>query len=88
MSAYTMSLVIDNDVAVNLIISDNYDPSTYCHFATATQAALAPSFTKRPEDFYPVNEIAVGPPQPIISVSCFGFCLGIYGKLKSIFAIC
>lgn len=80
---------IDNGLNINLIISDNYDPYTFCKFKTAgTEVTLAPSLIKRPEDFYPINEIAVGPPQAIISVSCFGVCLGIYGKLNSMSTMC
>lgn len=88
----------NDDLAVNLIVSPDYDPYRYCTFTTAAQAAagaggsqqpgetvtLAPSLVQRDGvDAWPVNEIAVGPPQPIVSVSCSGFCLGVYGELSS-----
>lgn len=88
----------NDELAVNLIVSPDYDPYRYCTFTTAAQAqagagagdsqqpgetvTLAPSLVQRDGvDAWPVNEIAVGPPQPIVSVSCSGFCLGVYGEL-------
>ncbi|KAF3769151.1 hypothetical protein M406DRAFT_234725, partial [Cryphonectria parasitica EP155] len=74
----------DNDLSVSLILSPNYDPYHYCTFKTASQVAFAPSLVQRPEDLFPINEIAVGPPQPIISVKCSGVCLGVYGECYNI----
>ena len=70
----------DNDLNVNLITSPDFDPYNLCTFKTAGEVALAPSLTQRPEDAWPINQIAVGPPQRIISVTCSGTCIGVYGE--------
>ncbi|KAI3399606.1 hypothetical protein diail_6245, partial [Diaporthe ilicicola] len=64
-----------------LILSTNFDPWSFCTFKTASgEVTFAPSLTQRPEDPWPIQRIAVGPPQAIVSVTCSGKCLGIYGK--------
>jgi hypothetical protein len=66
---------------VNLITAPDFDAFNLCKFKTGSdQVTLAPSLAKRPGDPWPINQIAVGPPQKIISVTCSGKCLGIYGE--------
>ncbi|KAG8168934.1 hypothetical protein KVR01_001683 [Diaporthe batatas] len=71
----------NNDLNVNLITAPDFDAYHLCTFKTAGgEVTLAPSLTKRPGDFWPVNQIAVGPPQKIISVTCSGTCVTVYGE--------
>lgn len=73
----------EDALSVNLIVAPDYDPYRYCTFRTAgqqQQVTFAPSLVQRPGiDFWPINEVAVGPPQPILAVTCSGVCLGVYG---------
>lgn len=74
----------EDALGVGLVVAPDYDPYRYCTFRTAARggraAALAPSLVQRPGvDAWPVNEVAVGPPQPILAVACSGVCLGVYG---------
>lgn len=71
---------INNDLNVNLITAPDFDAYRLCTFKTASdEVTFAPSLTQRPEDFWPINQIAVGPPQNIVSVTCSGTCVGVYG---------
>ncbi|KAJ4396373.1 hypothetical protein N0V93_000592 [Gnomoniopsis smithogilvyi] len=68
----------DYTMDISLIRSDNYDPFQYCHFKTqGGDVALVSGLAQRTRDFWPINEVAVGPPTPIVSVKCSGFCLAI-----------
>lgn len=79
----------DNDLNVNLITAPDFDAYRLCTFKTATnEVTFAPSLTQRPGDVWPINQIAVGPPQKIISVTCTGTCIGVYGKCLSTNALC
>lgn len=71
----------DSDLNVNLITAPDFDAYRLCTFKTAGAVTLAPSLTKRPGDVWPVNQIALGPPQKVISVTCSGTCIGVYGEL-------
>lgn len=77
----------ESALSVNLIVAPDYDPYRYCTFRTAggpQQVTFAPSLVQRPGlDPWPINEVAVGPPQPILSVACSGVCLGVYGRFFS-----
>lgn len=82
MKLLNLQLTAGNDeLNVNIMISPDYDPIHYCTFKTTGQVTFAASLTQRQEDPWPINEVNIGPPQPIISVTCSGFCLGIYGRL-------
>lgn len=72
----------NDKLSVNVILSSDYDPIHFCSFKTTGQATLAASLTQRQADPWPINVVNVGPPQPIISVTCSGFCLGIYGEFS------
>lgn len=80
----TVKLFTENPLHVSLIRSDNYDPSAYCDFETVGDetVALVPGLAQKSRDFWPFNEIAVGPPTPIYAVTCRGYCLPNYGKLE------
>ena len=65
----------DNDIAVSIIDAPDYFAQNHCTFVTdgevTFQGAISPSG---------VQQILVGPPQPIRAVSCHGVCLPTYGK--------
>ncbi|KAH8785201.1 hypothetical protein F5883DRAFT_83950 [Diaporthe sp. PMI_573] len=85
--SYRMEFVADgqeyftnNDLNVNLITAPDFDAYRLCTFKTASdEVTFAPSLTQQPGDPWPINQIAVGPPQKIVSVTCSGTCIGIYG---------
>ncbi|ROV88881.1 hypothetical protein VSDG_08941 [Cytospora chrysosperma] len=84
-ASYNMTIPADgqeyftnSDLNVNLIDAPDFDAYRLCTFKTGNEVTLAPSITQRPEDLWPINQIAVGPPQAIVSVTCSGTCLGIY----------
>lgn len=70
----------DNTLNVNIIHSDNYNPYRYCTFKTPGKVALPQSLVQTGDPLSPDNQIAVGPPSPIISVTCSGYCANIYGE--------
>ncbi|TRX95561.1 hypothetical protein FHL15_003519 [Xylaria flabelliformis] len=57
----------NNDISVSIIDVDtpNYDAISLCTFNTPGQKALVGSTTPQG-----VKQITVGPPQPVLSVSC------------------
>lgn len=71
-SELTETLIADSDLNVNLIDAPDFDAYRLCTFKTGNEVTLAPSITQRPEDLWPINQIAVGPPQAIVSVTCSG----------------
>ncbi|PSR92434.1 hypothetical protein BD289DRAFT_428883 [Coniella lustricola] len=89
-AAYSLNITADgqeyftnSDLSINAILAPDYNPNAYCTFTTASGGAVAfePSLVQRPGiDEFPINELVVGPPQPIVSVTCDGFCLGVYGE--------
>ncbi|KAI8245338.1 hypothetical protein K4K55_002338 [Colletotrichum sp. SAR 10_96] len=65
----------NNNIAIDKIDANDYFAYSNCQFNTAGEKTLVQSINNQNGD----QAIIVGPPQPIISVSCQGFCLGIYG---------
>ncbi|RYP08223.1 hypothetical protein DL764_002038 [Monosporascus ibericus] len=64
-----------NDFSVNIIDVPGYNAIEQCTFNTAGQATLRPYVSQDG-----MQQIIVGPPQPIISVSCEGNCVPTYGQ--------
>ncbi|KAK6212545.1 hypothetical protein LQW54_005129 [Pestalotiopsis sp. IQ-011] len=64
----------NNDISVSIIDDNDYNAITNCKFYTAGDKELVNSITPTGG-----QQILVGPPQPITAVSCYGFCVGIYG---------
>lgn len=64
----------DNDLSISIIEAPDYDAYSQCRFHTAGDAALASSISSTG-----VNQILVGPPQPVTGVSCWGMCVPTYG---------
>lgn len=78
-----MSYTTDNTMDISLIRSDDYDPFNFCQFQTVGgEVALVSGIAQKTRDFWPINEVSVGPPRPILSVSCSGVCVAINGKLE------
>ncbi|KAI5918703.1 hypothetical protein F4810DRAFT_558420 [Camillea tinctor] len=81
-ASYTLDVPADgsvvptnNDISVNIIDTPDYNAISQCTFNTAGEKALVSGIS--PEG---VQQIIVGPPQPIISVSCQGSCVPTYGQ--------
>jgi hypothetical protein len=83
-ASYQLSMAADgntyatnNAMAVSIIDSPDFDAYNFCNFYTTGQKAIVASNSN--------HELTVGPPQPIISVSCAAFpggnntCLPVYG---------
>jgi hypothetical protein len=74
-SCITNILFIDNDLAINIIDTPDYNAFSQCKFHTqGGEATFASSISPTG-----VNQIMVGPPQPITGVSCQGMCVPTYG---------
>lgn len=63
----------DSDISVSIIDAPDYNAINQCTFKTDGEQALTQSVVDG------LQKISVGPPQPIRSVSCEGFCVGTYG---------
>ncbi|RYP64625.1 hypothetical protein DL770_009160 [Monosporascus sp. CRB-9-2] len=65
----------NNNMDVSIIDTPDYNAISQCTFNTAGVADLQPYVT--PDG---LQQIIVGPPQPIISVSCEGTCVPTWGE--------
>ncbi|KAI2629959.1 hypothetical protein GGR54DRAFT_287249 [Hypoxylon sp. NC1633] len=66
----------NNDISVSIIDAPDYNALAQCTFNTAGEKALVSSINTQTG----MQSIIVGPPQPIISVSCQGSCIPTYGE--------
>ncbi|KAL2891109.1 hypothetical protein HOO65_010467 [Ceratocystis lukuohia] len=64
----------NTELNVNLIDTPGINAMSQCEFKTNGAMALAPTL-----DTSGNPQVAVGPPQPIIAVKCWGSCVPIYG---------
>jgi hypothetical protein len=64
----------DGNFAVNTIEAPDYDAFYQCEFHSDGNVTFASGFSSTG-----VNQIYVGPPTPITSVSCLGMCVYTYG---------
>ncbi|KAI1843786.1 hypothetical protein JX266_010045 [Neoarthrinium moseri] len=64
----------NNGISVNIIDAPDYNAISQCTFYTAGQKTLVSGITDKG-----LQQVIVGPPQPITAVSCQGMCVGIYG---------
>ncbi|KAK4238784.1 hypothetical protein C8A03DRAFT_43523 [Achaetomium macrosporum] len=64
----------NNDLSINIIDAPDYNAFYQCKFHTQGEATFASSISPTG-----VNQILVGPPQPITGVSCQGMCVPTYG---------
>ncbi|KAK4153251.1 hypothetical protein C8A00DRAFT_43814 [Chaetomidium leptoderma] len=63
----------NNAIAVNIIDAPDYNALYQCQFQTQGDATLVSSISSTG-----VNQILVGPPAPITSVSCQGMCVATW----------
>ncbi|OTA52721.1 hypothetical protein K449DRAFT_427053 [Hypoxylon sp. EC38] len=66
----------NNGISVDTIDAPDYNAINQCTFNTAGQKTLVSSINTQTG----LQSIIVGPPQPIISVSCQGSCIPTYGE--------
>lgn len=62
---------------MNIIDTPDYNAFQQCTFKTAGKKTLVQSLGEGG-----LQQIVVGPPQPILSVSCHGMCVPTYGELS------
>ncbi|KAI1100366.1 hypothetical protein F4804DRAFT_319190 [Jackrogersella minutella] len=66
----------NSDISISIIDAPDYNAINQCTFNTASEKSLAGSINTQTG----LQSIIVGPPQPIISVSCQGSCIPTYGE--------
>ncbi|KAI1342946.1 hypothetical protein F5Y15DRAFT_272353 [Xylariaceae sp. FL0016] len=82
-ASYSLSVPADgtvvptnNDISVSIIDDNDYNAFAQCTFTTADEKTLVSSINTDDGS----QHIMVGPPQPIISVSCQGMCVPSYSN--------
>ncbi|KAK1998047.1 hypothetical protein LX36DRAFT_700559 [Colletotrichum falcatum] len=65
----------NSDISVNIIDAPDYNAISQCTFYTDSEKALVNGITPQG-----LQQVIVGPPQPITGVSCFGICVPTYGE--------
>ncbi|KAJ9134348.1 hypothetical protein NKR23_g10242 [Pleurostoma richardsiae] len=65
-----------NDLSVNIIDTPDFNAYSQCKFETPDLVTLVQNLG---DGNPPVQQLIVGPPQPILSVSCSGTCIPTYG---------
>ncbi|KAK0649855.1 hypothetical protein B0T16DRAFT_410792 [Cercophora newfieldiana] len=80
-ASYSMAFPADgkvyptnNNIAVNIIDAPDYNAIPQCTFYTPGEKALVGGITSDG-----VNQVIIGPPQPVTGVSCLGICIPVYG---------
>lgn len=68
-----LTRLTDNDISVSIIDAPDYNALEQCTFTTDNEVTLSQNVVDG------LQQISVGPPQPIRKVSCEGFCVGTYG---------
>ncbi|KAH7369292.1 hypothetical protein B0T11DRAFT_327384 [Plectosphaerella cucumerina] len=68
----------NNAISVNIIDAPDYNAIAQCTFYTDGQKALVSGITPSG-----LQQVIVGPPQPITAVSCEGMCVPTYGDCYS-----
>jgi len=74
---------INNGLNVNLIDAPDFDIER-CEFQTKGPATFVWQTTAGPNGWR-VSQYAVGPPQVILGVTCWGTCLGVYSAFLFLF---
>lgn len=69
-----LTQISDSNLNVNIIDIPDYYPN-YCQFETAGEKTLVTSINTKTG----LQSLLVGPPQPIIAVTCQGYCIYTYG---------
>jgi len=66
----------DNDIAISIIDAPDFNADVQCTFYSAGEKAIALSVNGQG-----LQQLLIGPPQPITAVSCTGTCVATYGML-------
>ncbi|KAI0007461.1 hypothetical protein F4779DRAFT_502716 [Xylariaceae sp. FL0662B] len=66
----------NNGISVSIIDANDYNAFTQCTFNTLGEKTLVSSVNTEDGS----QHVIVGPPQPIVSVSCLGMCVPVYGQ--------
>ena len=72
----SLTYVSEHDFAISIIDAPDYLALSDCTFHTAGEQTLVGGLSA--DD---VQQVIIGPPQPITGVSCYGTCVGTYGML-------
>ncbi|KAK1542353.1 hypothetical protein CPAR01_05740 [Colletotrichum paranaense] len=80
-ASYEMTIPADgqvyptnNDISVNIIDAPDYNALSQCTFYTNGEKALVGGITPQG-----LQQVIIGPPQPVTGVSCLGICVPTYG---------
>ncbi|KAF6832743.1 hypothetical protein CPLU01_05977 [Colletotrichum plurivorum] len=65
----------NNGLSVNIIDAPDYNAISQCTFYTNSEKALVSGITPQG-----VQQVIVGPPQPVTGVSCYGMCVPTYSN--------
>ncbi|WYZ42477.1 hypothetical protein EsH8_VI_000176 [Colletotrichum jinshuiense] len=65
----------NNAISVNIIDAPDYNAISQCKFYTNGEKALVSGITPQG-----VQQVIIGPPQPVTGVSCLGICVPTYGQ--------
>ncbi|KAI1498310.1 hypothetical protein F5X99DRAFT_335008 [Biscogniauxia marginata] len=65
----------NSDLSISIIDAPDYNALSQCTFNTAGEKTLVGGINQDG-----LQQVIVGPPQPIVSVSCQGMCVPTYGQ--------
>ncbi|ORY61751.1 uncharacterized protein BCR38DRAFT_441035 [Pseudomassariella vexata] len=65
----------NNSLSISIIDTNDYNAISQCTFDTDGDKTLINGITPQG-----MQQIMVGPPQPITGVSCYGMCVSTYGE--------
>ena len=71
-----VEVLTNNDLSISIIDSNDYNALQQCTFKTDGEQTLVQSIDTTDGS----QHIIVGPPQPIRSVTCQGYCVPTYGE--------
>lgn len=72
--APSLTYLPEHDFAISIIDAPDYRALSDCTFHTAGEQTLVGGLSDEG-----MQQVIIGPPQPITGVSCFGTCVGTYG---------
>ncbi|KAK6084337.1 hypothetical protein SCUP234_01861 [Seiridium cupressi] len=64
-----MPHLLDNNISVSIIDAPDYNAISQCTFYTTDEKTLVSAITDKG-----LQQVIVGPPEPITAVSCYGMC--------------
>lgn len=72
---FSYKSLLDNIIAISIIDAPDYNAFGQCTFYTNGEKTLVSQITESG-----LQQVVVGPPQPITGVSCSGVCIPTYGE--------